>query len=101
MMLNRTLILGLVALSALTASAIVVSAPSYDVDTVYFSDASKTTMVGEYELFCTGRHEKWGITTQYYTVDKFPCGGAGPCSPSGCSGLTAQEPAAAKQSHFE
>ena len=81
MMLNRTLIAGLVALAALSASAIVVGAPSNDIDTVYYSDAAKTNMVGESELFCTGKHDRWGRTTPYYTVHKFPCGGAGPCSP--------------------
>lgn len=100
-MLNKTLILGLVALSALTASAITISAPSYDIDTVYFSDAAKTQMIGEHELYCTGRHDSWGRTSQYYTISKFPCGGAGPCSPSGCSNLASQSSDALKSSHLE
>ncbi|MCP1374680.1 DUF6289 family protein [Dyella lutea] len=101
MMLNKTLILGLIALSALTGSAIAVSAPSYDIDTVYFSDAAKTNMVGESELYCTGKHDHWGQTTQYYTVEKFACGGAGPCSPIGCMSASIKSSGALKQSHLE
>ncbi|HET6805298.1 MAG TPA: DUF6289 family protein [Frateuria sp.] len=85
MKLNRTVIAGLVAMSALTVSAISLAAPSYEIETVYFSDASHTKIVGEYDLYCTGKHTSWGTTSAYRITDKSPCGHGGSCSPIGCS----------------
>jgi len=80
MKLNRTLIAGLVAISALTASAISLAAPSYELDTVYYSDASHTTVVGETNLYCTGRHSSWGTTSAYKETTSYPCGEGGGCN---------------------
>lgn len=73
MKLNKTLVVGLAALAALTASAIVISAPSNYIDTIYYSDASHTNMVGERVLYCTGRHTLTGQVTTYYTIETEPC----------------------------
>lgn len=80
MKLNRTLIAGLIALSALTASAISLAAPTNEIETVYFSDASHTTVVGETDLYCTGRHRSWGTTSIYKETTSYPCGDAGGCN---------------------
>ncbi|HET6432651.1 DUF6289 family protein [Dyella sp.] len=73
MKLNKTLITGLAGFAALTASAIAVSAPSNYIDTIYYSDASHTNMVGESVLYCTGRHRQTGQVTAYYTIESEPC----------------------------
>lgn len=57
------------ALSARGASAL----PSNEVITTYYSDASRTTEVGERHLFCTGQTVRWGTTTKYATQVSFPC----------------------------
>lgn len=85
MKLNRPILAGLIAITALTASVVSLAAPSYEVETVYFSDASHTKIVGEYDLYCTGKHSSWGTTSAYKITSQSPCGHAGPCSPLGCS----------------
>jgi len=88
MKLNRTLIAGLIAFSALTASAISLAAPTYELETVYFSDASHTKIVGESDLYCTGDHSSWGTTSAYKLVSKSPCGKGGGCNIiTGCGEL--------------
>jgi len=74
MKLNRTLIAGLIALAALTASAISLAGPSNEIETTYFSDSSHHTIIGETHLYCTGRHTSWGTTSIYKETTTYPCG---------------------------
>lgn len=85
----------LAALSALTISTIVIAAPTNEIDTTFYSDANKTTVVGESVLFCTGKHSSWGTSTEYKDVATMPCTGGGPCSPVGCENkLSSPNPSA-------
>lgn len=89
MKLNRALLMGLVAISALTASALALCHPANMVDTTYYSDAAMTTPVGEYVLTCTGWHGMvWGETSGYHSSTTIPCDPphSGGCTPAqlGC-----------------
>lgn len=96
---DKSLVLGIVALAILTASGIALSGPAYEVETVYYSDASKTTIIGESDILCSGKSTSWGETSQYTRVDSSPCRGAGPCNiVTGC--LDAQQAGALKENNF-
>lgn len=70
---NKPLIIGLVALLGLSASAIAISSPSNEVDTVYYASATSLVPVGELHVYCTGKHTSWGEQTPYYTIEYTPC----------------------------
>ena len=69
--------LGAITLLALAVSGISTQAAmaltGNEVETIYFSNASKTTVVGERHLFCSGQVYKWGTTSPYYTRYSTPC----------------------------
>ncbi len=84
MKLTNIFLAGLVAISAITASAVAFAGPANDVEVTFYSDATMTTVVGGYELFCTGRHTSWGTTSGTYTREVvISCGEAGPGRPGG------------------
>lgn len=47
--------------------------PSNEVTTTYYSDASKTDVVGERILLCSGGWISWGIKTSYATQYSVSC----------------------------
>ncbi|BAZ40577.1 hypothetical protein NIES4101_65380 [Calothrix sp. NIES-4101] len=47
--------------------------PSQEVETTYYSNASKTKVVGGSILSCYGGFKKWGKQTQYKTRFISPC----------------------------
>lgn len=65
-----------IATSGLTAT--VHALPSQEVTTTYYSDASKTTEVGEFMLLCNGQRMQWGKRTRYGSRSSSPCNGGGP-----------------------
>ena len=65
-------------LLTLLALGAMVSVPSLDAasNCTYYSDASKTTVVGQYGYDCCNNKVAWGRKTQYST-----CGGCFLCVP--------------------
>jgi hypothetical protein len=61
---------------AAVATPAVVAAPSYGWDRTYYSDASRTVVVGEGTKGCSGKPGVllWGVQTVYFISDTFPCG---------------------------
>lgn len=53
----------------------VMALPANEVETVYYSDATRTEDVGAYLLGCDGSHSAWGSVSQYSTTSRTPCGG--------------------------
>jgi hypothetical protein len=40
----------------------------------YYSDASKTQLVGDRQCYCDGSTSQWGRVTAYYTFSSISCG---------------------------
>lgn len=53
----------------------VLALPANEVETFYYSDASKTRPVGTTLLLCNGRLYSRGQKTRYHISDIYPCGG--------------------------
>lgn len=51
--------------------------PCNEVERIYYSDATYSTVVGERILFCNGQTWKWGSVTSYVQVYSTPCGNCG------------------------
>jgi ABC-type enterobactin transport system permease subunit len=49
------------------------AAPQNEIHTLYYSDASKTNLVGEKIRFCYDPIYQWGQVTSYYSVFTEPC----------------------------
>jgi hypothetical protein len=82
MKLTQIALAGLVAISALAAGTAAFAAKAYAVHITYYSDATKTVVVGELESYCVGnKTELSGRTTAYFRQDNISCGGAGPGRP--------------------
>ena len=47
--------------------------PCFSIDTVYYSDASLTTVVGERYIPCAGSTWSWGTTSPYYETTTESC----------------------------
>jgi hypothetical protein len=47
--------------------------PANEVETYYFSDASKTVEVGYRWLDCYGHIYKWGTTSRFFDRFQYPC----------------------------
>ena len=62
------------ALVCLMAPATTLALPSSEVTTEFYSDQSKSTLVGERILSCGGGHVKWGRTTAFSEQSSDPCG---------------------------
>lgn len=76
--MNRNRILGLMLAVALLIGAVAVTAPAqalpaYENVTIYYSDASHTTEVGERGIDCWGHLCRWGTTSAYYETFSVPC----------------------------
>lgn len=63
-----------VALAAGAYSMSTTAAPSYMTETIYYSNAAKTTEVGYRFRNCTGRITTYGTITIYKEVISEPCG---------------------------
>lgn len=48
--------------------------PCFSIDTVYYSDATYTTEVGERYTPCDGSPWSWGTTSAYYQTTTESCG---------------------------
>ncbi len=51
--------------------------PSQEINTVYYKDASKTEVVGEFTLLCNGQRYSNGQRTNFKTTFKSPCSSGG------------------------
>lgn len=47
--------------------------PAYETFTIFYSDASHTTQVGERGRDCWGNYYRWGTTSAYYESYSVPC----------------------------
>lgn len=67
------------AAAAITVSAAAMALPDYETARIYYSDASKTTAVGEKQVSLCGvgivNVMVWGNTSPYYTNVQESCGG--------------------------
>lgn len=64
----------LVATLCLTASSAARALPSNEVTTEFYSDPSRSTLVGERILTCGGGHAMWGRKTAFSEKSSSPCG---------------------------
>lgn len=74
---TKAIVLALSAVAAISAGVFSISttaAPSYMTETIYYSNAAKTTEVGYRFRNCTGRITTYGTVTIYKEVISEPCG---------------------------
>lgn len=45
----------------------------YHCEILWYSDATKTTLVGYEKMSCIGVYSSWGTTSEYYTYRTKPC----------------------------
>lgn len=48
--------------------------PCFSIDTLYYSDATYTTVIGERYIPCDGQTWSWGTTSAYYETSTESCG---------------------------
>jgi hypothetical protein len=49
--------------------------PAYEVESIYYSDATRTEDVGGYILGCDDSHSAWGRVSEYTSTSRTSCGG--------------------------
>ncbi|WP_188196442.1 DUF6289 family protein [Nonomuraea sp. SYSU D8015] len=77
-MIRRVLVATLLAaatVAAVTSSPAAARACKIDhvCYTVYYSDSSRTTVVGELVVGCDGERSMWGTRTGFYDFSESPC----------------------------
>lgn len=59
---------------ALVATPSATALPDYGYNTIFYSDATHTTVVGTESLTCNARHTLTGHRSDFYDIEEFPCG---------------------------
>ncbi|SEG96989.1 hypothetical protein SAMN05444920_110176 [Nonomuraea solani] len=76
-MIRRALLATLLALAAVSVAAAPAQARAckhgYTCVTVWYSDSTRTVVVGEKYEDCEGNAEMWGTRSGYVTFDESPC----------------------------